>query len=101
MHCERFVSGLGQSVQCPCRILSARPRRLTPANRLSNKAQIHDLHTAKDRMCPLRASKGDQQSQNKQKKVPQVRFRQTLMAVILELQSLCADIVFVIAATRG
>ncbi|KAL3162189.1 G1/S-specific cyclin-E1 [Trebouxia sp. C0010 RCD-2024] len=70
MKCHRAVSV--QSVQCPCRVLSVRPRHLTPATRLSNTTQLHGRgHTAVDRLCPLRASRDGQHSRNKQKQAPQ------------------------------
>ena len=74
MKCQRAVSGLGQSMHCPCRILTARPRRFSPAKRSGKNMQLHDLgNTAVPRMCPLRASKDGKQSQNKQSKAPQAR----------------------------
>lgn len=69
MQCQRVVSGLGQSVRCPCLVLA--PRRPNLAKRLGNNAQLYDKrHTAEHRICPLRASKDGKQSQNKQ---PQAR----------------------------
>lgn len=67
MQSQRAVSGLGQSVQCPCRVLSTRPFRLNPTKRSSNISRFHDLrHNAVDRMCPLRASKDGKQSRTPQ-----------------------------------
>lgn len=97
MKCHRAVSV--QSVQCPCRVLSVRPRHLTPATRLSNTTQLHGRgHTAVDRLCPLRASRDGQHSRNKQKQAPQARLWQALYRL---QQRVYVDNVFVIAAARS
>lgn len=80
MKCQTAVSV--QCVQCHCRVLSVRPRHLTPAKRLSNTTQFHGRrHTAADRLCPLRASRDGQHSRNRQKQTPQARFWQAMYRI--------------------